>query len=192
MMSDNTKQPVKPLRISAIDFDHPTERGCIRTHSGLYVNFREPDPATICLDDIIHGLSNIGRYGGQSWSFYPVAEHCLHVSAQLYRTYGDNLLALCGLLHDAPEAYFGDVVGPLKRLLPEYMSLENNFARVVEQRFHLPYFSLDDPRVDDIDKAIVPWEMSMIRDCRFRKPSDPGDIRREFKRAFYQYGGSET
>lgn len=191
-MSDNTKQPVKPLRISAIDFDHPTERGCIRTYSGLYVNFREPDPATICLDDIIHGLSNIGRYGGQSWSFYPVAEHCLHVSAQLYRTYGDNLLALCGLLHDAPEAYFGDVVGPLKRLLPEYMSLENNFARVVEQRFHLPYFSLDDPRVDDIDKAIVPWEMSMIRDCRFRKPSDPAEVRREFKRAFYYYGGSEA
>lgn len=178
-------------QISAIDFDHHIERGYIKTNSGLYVNFRDPDPSTITLNDIAHGLSNVGRYNGHTWSFYSVAEHCLHVATQLYRTYGDRLLALLGLLHDAPEAYFNDIVGPLKELLLEYQALEGNFARVVEQRFHLPFFSLDDPRVNDIDKAIVPWEMAMIRDCRFRKPSDPDVVRKEFIRAFYDYGGSE-
>lgn len=177
--------------ISEIDVDHPHGRGYIKTNSGLYVNFLEPDPATITLDDIAHGLSNIGRYGGHTWSFYSVLEHSVHVAAQLYRTYGDHLLALLGLLHDAPEAYFGDVVGPLKVLLPEYQTLEGNFARVVEQRFGLPFFSLDDPRVKDIDKAIVPWEMAMIRDCRFRQPSDPLVVKKEFIRAFHQYRGKE-
>lgn len=189
-MFDSTTPHIQS--ITAIDVDHPIERGCIKTKSGLYLNFLEPDPQTISLDDIADGLSQTARYGGQSWTVYSVAEHCLHVAAQLYRTYGDRLLALLGLLHDAPEAYLGDVVGPLKALLTEYQSIEGNLSRVVEQRFHLPFFSLEDPRVKDVDKAIVPWEMAMIRDCRFRQPSDPIVVQHEFIRAFHQYGGKEN
>lgn len=182
-MSDELKQNVfQPLG---------AERTKLKTLSGNYVNLLEPDPNTILLDDISWGLSHIGRYGGHTRSFYPVSEHSIYVAAMLHRLYGDNLLSLGGLLHDSPEAYLGDVVLPLKEHLGDYGVIENNFARVIEQRFHLPFFFLDDPRIKEVDSAIVPWEMVMIRDNRFRIASNPRDLRQEFRRAFYQYGGKE-
>ncbi len=46
--------------------------------------------------------------------------------------------ALAGLLHDAAEAFLGDVARPLKNLLPDYRRLEAQITPIVLQRFGLP------------------------------------------------------
>lgn len=76
----------------------------------------------VCLEDIAHALARICRYGGHVATWWSVADHCLEVSRELEAKateagYEDDevaYLALVGLLHDAAEAYTGDMVAPLK------------------------------------------------------------------------------
>lgn len=73
----------------------------------------------IRLDDIAHSLSRIQRWNGATQVPFSVAEHCIHAS-DLASQQAPKLcprLNLLLLLHDAHEAYLGDVVTPIKRRL---------------------------------------------------------------------------
>lgn len=79
--------------------------------------------------DIAHSLSLQCRFNGHCLCFYSVAEHCVRVAEYLEKNTGSHMLAFWGLLHDAPEAYLGDIVRPLKLHLPEYEKIEENVGR---------------------------------------------------------------
>lgn len=71
--------------------------------------------------DIATALSNLCRYAGHTEQFYSVAEHSVLVAevalGRLPREADHEtrrLYTFCALMHDAHEAYLGDVVGPLK------------------------------------------------------------------------------
>lgn len=89
----------------------------ILMNSGLRVDLLDPEETSIDLHDIAHGLSNICRFTGQTSVFYSVAEHCMHVSTIVEARTGDPRLAIGGLLHDAHEAYTGDISSPMKAAL---------------------------------------------------------------------------
>lgn len=90
----------------------------IETYSGLFFDPLDPRPEQIALRDIAHGLSNICRFGGQCRGFYSVAEHSLGVAGHLCFNEGESArFQVLGLLHDAAEAYLGDVPTPLKRTI---------------------------------------------------------------------------
>jgi uncharacterized protein len=78
-----------------------------------------PHPHQIDIRDIAHGLSLLCRFSGQCPYFFSVAEHSIYVANNL----PDNL-KLEGLLHDASEAYLGDLPRPVKVGLPEYNAIE--------------------------------------------------------------------
>lgn len=158
--------------IDDLDHDRPATASTIKVYpSGTYFDPLNPRVEDVHLADIAHGLAHICRYGGHVASFYSVAEHSLHVSAQVWRTFGDKEVALAALLHDATEAYIGDVVRPLKNLLPEYKEIEHRLARVIEQKFGLKPHATEAAAIKVCDNGILPWEMAMIRDCKFREPS---------------------
>ena len=96
----------------------------IKTFTGLTFDFVKPTARMIAIEDIAHALSNICRFGGQAREFYSVAQHSMLVS-QLLGSYG-RTMQRHGLLHDATEAYVGDMVKPLKNLLPGYQMIEGN------------------------------------------------------------------
>jgi len=48
-------------------------------------------------------------------------------------------LKLHGLLHDAAEAYVGDMVSPLKKIMPEYKEVEARISRIDADVFGLSY-----------------------------------------------------
>jgi hypothetical protein len=74
----------------------------------------------VCIADIAHALSMICRYGGHCPEFYSVAQHSVLVAciaklfAQAVFPEADDVAFVLGLFHDAPEAYLGDVITPLK------------------------------------------------------------------------------
>ena len=107
---------------------------CIHTFSGIAFDLLNPQPEMILLKDIIHSLSLINRFNGAAKFPYSVAQHSLYVAGLL-----PDELKLHGLLHDAPEAYVGDMVSPLKKIMTEYKEVEANIARVVANVFGLSY-----------------------------------------------------
>lgn len=120
---------------------HETESGIINLYSGGKINLLDPRPEQIDIRDIAHALSNICRFGGHTREFYSVAQHsCLvsHLiySPEIHSIKGANELQLIALLHDASEAYLGDVVKPLKhRIALAYEPLEMLFTIAINRRF---------------------------------------------------------
>ncbi len=67
--------------------------------------------------DISRTLSKICRFGGRCSDFYSVAQHSVLVARLVERVESDPVVLMAALLHDAAEAYLGDIVTPLKRRL---------------------------------------------------------------------------
>jgi hypothetical protein len=105
----------------------------IQTFKGGFFDFAMMHKHPLDIEDIAHALSQICRFGGHSREFYSVAQHSVYVS-QLVS--GDNKLA--GLMHDAPEAYLGDMVSPLKRRMPEYKYHEGLLWATLAKQYGLP------------------------------------------------------
>ncbi len=104
----------------------------IRTKTGRTMDLADPDPDLICIEDIATSLSRQVRFSGHIP--VTVAEHCIHVSLEV-----PPELALVGLLHDAAEAYTGDVSAPMKNLLEDYDEVYDPVERAVAERFGLDY-----------------------------------------------------
>lgn len=89
----------------------------VETWSGRMVDLMDPQPETICIDDIAHALARLARFNGHTRTagIYSVADHCLWCSGVALDRWPDAPgVALQALLHDAHEAYTGDIVAPLK------------------------------------------------------------------------------
>lgn len=112
---------------------HANSDGVFNTRSGLLVDLNYPTVDMIVAEDIAHALSRICRFGGHTMGHYSVAEHSILVASL-----APENLKLEALLHDAPEAYLGDVIKPLKNILGSvYSDLEEKFELVISVKFDL-------------------------------------------------------
>ena len=103
------------------------------TYSGKQFYPLDPRVDDICIRDIAHHLSLVCRFGGAVRAHYSVAQHSLMVADIL-----PQHLKLQGLLHDATEAYVGDMVRPLKQSMPEYCKVEKSIWDAIVKKFSLP------------------------------------------------------
>lgn len=123
----------------------------IMTSTGKHFSFTNPQPDTICIEDIASALSNICRFTGHVSEFYSVAQHSVRVS---YLVPGE--FALEGLLHDATEAYCSDINAPLKALLSDYRVIEGRVDAVIRAKFRLP--PAKSPEVKHADMVMLGTE----------------------------------
>jgi len=122
----------------------------IETYTGGRFRPFDPRPADVRLLDIAAGLTHTCRFGGHCRRFYSVAQHSLHVS----REFGQSRLQLLALLHDAGEAYVGDIPRPVKSELGRMAEVEATIREAVWTAF-----GVDPPTADE-------WERVMAADDR--------------------------
>ena len=139
--------------------------GCVGTTillvDGRYLDLMKPDPAAIKLETIAHGLARICRFGGQIREWYSVAEHSLWCERQAEADGCDDDARRAVLLHDAAEAYIGDVVRPLKRLLPLYREIEDRLHAAIGERFGVNFEAWKET-IHDIDNALLKAEREQL------------------------------
>ena len=130
----------------------------IQTHTGLALDLIEPTPDMISILDIASGLAGKSRFSGQMrerYWFYTVAEHCILVSNHVPEEY-----AMWGLLHDAAEAYIGDIPRPARSLLTGFDEMEERIMRAVRTKFDMEGYM---PReVKEVDDAALMSERSLL------------------------------
>lgn len=102
----------------------------MQTYTGRAFYPMAPEVEDIDPADIAHALSLLCRYGGHVQVFYSVAEHCVLMSEAVSP---EN--ELWALLHDATEAYMGDLIRPLKHSMPAYRVAEDRLMAVICDRF---------------------------------------------------------
>lgn len=144
----------------------------IQLASGRYFDYTNFGSKDIDIRDIAHALSKLCRYTGHCKTFYSVAQHSVHVSNIVPPKF-----ALEGLLHDASEAYCGDVNRPLKLLLPEYRAIEAAVDRAVRTRYGLP--EVESPEVKEADNILL------VTESRDLMPKCPDDVPDEWAWAHY-------
>lgn len=161
-MRETTKEHASPY--------HPDRGPWIRVRSGTRVYFQDPQPDEIHLGDITWALGCVPRFAGHARETYTVAQHSvlvLEVMRELLDTWVPNAdpdhrqaMLRTALLHDAPEAYLGDVVSPLKRLLTGYKEIELAWWSVMATKWQLlnpmPSF------VKMIDTALLHAELAFL------------------------------
>ncbi len=114
----------------------------ILTRSGRRFDLLAPKADQVCTLDIAHALSQLCRFNGHTSRNYSVAQHSLLVASIVPAEH-----QLAALLHDATEAYVGDMVRPLKlgmrefyagqSLVSLYDEVERKVWLAICEHFHL-------------------------------------------------------
>lgn len=126
----------------------------IQTFTGKAFWPLEPAPEDVCIEDIAHALSLLCRFGGHCSKFYSVAEHSVLAAAKA---------GIHGLLHDAAEAYLLDLPRPIKRVLPEYRTLEDKLLTVIYQSLKVPFPTADEiMQVTKADNSLLSTEKHVL------------------------------
>ncbi len=130
--------------------------------TGQSIDLLNPDPELIFIEDIAGALAKINRFMGFTSRPYSVAEHCV-LPLDLVPAW-DRFEYL---MHDASEAYLGDVSGPLKRWsgMAHYRDLEETWRLAIAKRFGLKKVTPGSVKV--CDQRMLVTEM---RDLRGRRP----------------------
>lgn len=118
----------------------------ILTRTGEHFSFDAPYRFDIRA--IAASLAKLCRFCGHTLDFYSVAQHCVHVSEIVPAEF-----ALDGLLHDATEAYLGDMSSPLKRLCVDYQAIEVRLEVAVRAQFNLS--TIQPPEVRHADLVML-------------------------------------
>jgi len=125
------------------------EGGWITTYTGNRFCFTDPKPEQVHIEDIAHHLSLICRFTGAVKSFYSVADHSIRVAGIV-----PDELKLSALLHDAAEAYTGDISRPVK-YSHKLETTEKAVMEVIARKYNIdPY----NPIVREADNKLLATE----------------------------------
>lgn len=144
--------------------------GIISTYSGHYLDTRDPQPESICIEDIAHQLSMQPRYGGKLRQTYSVAQHSIECAL-----IADEGFKFDALMHDASEAYICDLPSPIKSEMLEYKVIEDRIMCAIANKFDFQYPV--NSHVKEIDKYMLELEWSTLvkhfRPWRIKVMSQP-------------------
>ena len=111
------------------------DKNCISTINHIRFDPTKPEWQNIEIEDIAHALSLITRANGHFTVFFSVARHSINCAVEAKkRGYSERVQLLC-LLHDAAEAYIGDMTRPLKLCIPQFGEIEKEYQKIIFSKF---------------------------------------------------------
>lgn len=138
---------------------YKTQHDYVSTYTGKKFHFLNPQPDEIDLEDIIHALSLICRYNGAVKHHYSVLSHSINVCTYVYEKTNCHKQALAALCHDFSEAYITDIPRPIKPYLSNYMDIEANITKAINDKFGIPEMT---DFIHYVDKNIVRAEAEAL------------------------------
>lgn len=161
----------------------------MQTHSRGRVDLVHPDASQIRLHDIAEHLSRIGRFNGAVIvDNYSVAQHSSMCAFAARILNADTGTCMMALLHDAHEAYMGDITTPMKEAI-RYVSGHSNalkmisdgldaaiFQALLGRHYERVWTTFDRGLVKDVDAWMTGYESRVFLDggprldWRFRPP----------------------
>jgi hypothetical protein len=161
---------------------------------GVAVDLVNPTPDQIDFRTIATVLARIPRFGGHTRNGpYSVAQHCIEGAHAILRDTGDALAAAAFLIHDAHEAYMGDITTPVQKALAAHAARQwpvpgasRAAARAVSDAFRALKWALDGaiypaaglpwplpPAIATVVKSYDARMMVTERDARLDPPPYP-------------------
>jgi len=131
------------------------------TQSGQMCDLGNLKLENIEITDISGALSKLCRYNGQTSGFYSVAEHSVILCRYAQENGMRHELQKALLLHDASEAYVGDVVYHLKGELPYFKQVEEKILRTIFTKFGVNY-DHNMKELSQLDRSICIDEMYQL------------------------------
>ena len=138
----------------------------LETVTGKFINVADPQPDEIDINDIAWGLSRMPRFAGQTITKQPytVAQHSILVAQLIEQWYNKNTTggisawkieqhALMGLLHDASEAYIGDIPSPVKK----HPAIKETIKTFEYELLNKIYSKFDLPIPNNDQKWLIKW-----------------------------------
>jgi 5'-deoxynucleotidase YfbR-like HD superfamily hydrolase len=135
MKSEESEQMIAPKRVS----------------SGKYLDLAKLTVEDVDIHDINQSLNYLYRFTGHHKDKEPltVAQHtrlCMILARDLF--WDDPVVEFDCLLHDMPEAYYGDIATPLKK---RFGDTYRNYAQDIDDLVYMKLWCLDDEFTPDVE-----------------------------------------
>lgn len=144
----------------------------IETFDGGCFDFDNPESSTVRITDIAVSLSRASRFNGHTLFNYSVAQHCVLMEKALRKERPEctPLERLHLIIHDASEAYMGDMCRPLKYKegMEEFRRIEDIVQNTILDKLDIPYPTVEEMKlVKEYDDRMLKTE-AMALMCRLR------------------------
>lgn len=148
--------------------EHGKRFSMIKTFKGKDVDVFNFTKNSYDPDDVAHALARICRYNGHSSYFYSVALHSVNTYKIAQVLKANEPTKFYALIHDATEAYIGDMPGPIKKKMPEFQKLESGIQAGINEYYN-EIFKVKDWTIDvdmnmvhKIDRSLLIPEMAAM------------------------------
>jgi len=135
-----------------------------RTITGKLIDVPNIQVNDIDVYDIAHGLSMLTvRFHGQTEKGISCAQHSVMVAALVPKAE-----QMAALFHDGSDPYLNDLAKPIKKLLPDFMALENKVMMQIAKKFGFKY-----PKsfaVEEADQQVIQYEWNTFVLASRKKP----------------------
>jgi len=136
---------------------------CLLLAGGGWFSLSAPNPRLVRLLDIAHHLAALNRWVGAGRFQVTVAEHSVSTAVAALNLRLPVRIARLALLHDAHEAYVGDMIAPVQILIPAFRGLAEAVQQAIWQGLEVPPPEPDESlKVQDLDHLVREKEARAI------------------------------
>jgi hypothetical protein len=149
----------------------------VRMFGGVDVDLLNPDLGKVSIGSIFRTLSMLNRYNGQTCRPYTVLEHSIR-GAETFAELGEIRQAKAFLMHDAHEAFIGDITTPVARaaeIQDQLFVLKTRLDETIEERYNVSLF-LYSREIAAMDHAMFRREWHDLMEWDDRSLPDAADL----------------